>query len=282
MVGISNFPLIWSIRTLSLLPCRGTRNPLKATPLFQNARDSCALDSSNRIFDAIPSLASPLIVDIGQIRELVFQRNSLRRKPPRLSRAARDCHPSQLSTIAENAFSGKRARDAACPGILKRDISERRRRDAHVRISLKMSFCTLMCSPRRMCSLPCDQISDPPVCVIDKKVLKARLQIKRITETVIVTTHEMQNVSSKFEKKKICRSGRSRPDLKWCRGHFEKCRGQRDEISFYTDQSKRQFYFGTISIYNIFYFESAYHYYAWSIQTDLFLLQKRNLASKNK
>ena len=78
MVGISNFPLISSIRMLSLLPCRRIRDSLKATPLFQGAQDSCALDSSDRTFDAsVSTLASSLIVDVGRIRELIFRRETV-------------------------------------------------------------------------------------------------------------------------------------------------------------------------------------------------------------
>lgn len=78
-------------------------------------------------------------------------------KPPRFSRAARDCHPLKLSTLAENAFSGKRARDTTCRGILKRNISERRWRDAHIRISLNIR------RSARRCVLRKKRVFRPPV-----------------------------------------------------------------------------------------------------------------------
>jgi len=74
--------------------------PSQSNPsLSKRPRDSCALDSSDRTFDApVPPLASLLIIDVGRIRELVSQKNSLRRKPSGLAppeiATPRSCLPS--------------------------------------------------------------------------------------------------------------------------------------------------------------------------------------------
>lgn len=182
------FEFPFNLKYKDAVPCRGTRNPLKAIPLFQSARDSCTLDSSDRTFDAsVPPLASPLIVDIGRIRELVSQRNSLRRKPPRRSLAPPEiatpcsCLPSLRMHFREKGRETRHVVEYWNEIFLR----ERRWRDAHIRISLNM--CPLR---GMMCSLPWDQISDPSAIafVIDKKMLKARPRIKSVIEIVIVTT----------------------------------------------------------------------------------------------
>lgn len=106
-----------------------------------------------------------------------------------------------------------------------------------------------------MCFLTRDQISDPHAIMftIDKKVIKTRQKYYPNCDR-----NNPRNVKCYQNLKKI---RRSRPDLKYVEA-ISKSAEVRDEISFYTDQSKWQFYFDTISICNIFYFKSMYYYYA--------------------
>jgi len=174
VVGISNFPLISSIRTLSLCCLAVEFATLSKQPLSFKAPKTLAPSIHPTEPSTLRSLHRSLVAyrrRWSNSRIGLSERNSRRRKPSGFSLAPleiatpRSCLPS-----LRMHFWGKRARYAACRGILKRDISERRRRDAHARIFLNISFCTPMCFPYKERCVSSRAITF----TIDKKVIKTR------------------------------------------------------------------------------------------------------------